>query len=261
MNLDEILDEFVDESNESPSHEGEEETLEEEIGTDPHNVDSSEETETEADAEETDEADNTQAETKPEFDHPRFVSMSKKLSTFEEENKSLKQQLEEINSKIEQTQSAITSNQPQEIPDWFKESYGDDQNLYKQYLSNIEAERQAIKQSIVEELRQEQTKEQQETQQAREWLENELESIATEAGGLSKGDRNEIVKTALDYNIRDDENRYDLRAAHRLYTQLKAKEQEDVNAKKRVASQSMASKAQTTKDDGVFTPDDLRDLF
>jgi hypothetical protein len=260
--LDDLEQELENDTNESPSHEGEEETLEEDTASESFdNDESTDDEESDAEAEETEDDGNTQAETKPEFDHPRFVSLTKKLSNFEEENNSLRQQLEEINKKIAETQSAITSNQPEEVPDWFKESYGDDQGLYKQYLENIEKERQAIKQSIVEELRQEQTKEQQETQQARQWLENELDSIATEAGGLTKSARNEIVKTALDYNIRDDENRYDLRSAYTLYTKLKAKEQENVSAKKRVASQSMSSTNQAVKDKTMFTPDDVRDLF
>lgn len=190
-----------------------------------------------------DEKDSTVGEEKPLpfHKHPRWIKTQESLAQYE---KRLAEYEEKI-ANLEKSSKTI------ELPQWWKDSYGDtdeSKKRFTEYETATQAERDRIKQEVKEDLQREVQQEQTTSTQGEEYVETQLAEMTEE--GL-KFDRNSLLKFMVDFqeefgegSLLDKDGNYDFRKALAMKERMTPKEVDDsTSTKKALAGQASKSKA------------------
>ena len=206
---------------------------------------------------------NTQTEENlPFHKHPRWKQMY-------EENKTLKQTVESLNAFKTEVEPLVKTLQPQQpIPEWFKNTYGDSPEIWKQYQTYDKVAREQIKSELLSEIKAEEDKKTQETQKWNDWVAESLTALEDE--GL-KFNRNELQKFMVDWQKEygtlpiNAEGNIDFRKSLELMEKVKPKVDTEatLEAKKKIAAKVSSTSGSETKNKKVMTlgqiPTDWRD--
>lgn len=142
----------------------------------------------------------------PFHKHPRFRALT-------QENKELKEQIAEINSKMENFASKFTEQETaaQPIPQWFVRLYGEDQDLYSAYKQEEEVRISNMKQSVLSQLEPELKKieKEEENEKVNSFINSELEAIKEENPGI---DTNAVMKVVYEKKLFDENGNLNFRA-------------------------------------------------
>ena len=188
----------------------------------------------------------------PFHKHPRFKAIIS-------ENHALKEKVEELSSlkeKVERLESSTTQKSV-EIPAWFSEVWGLNEDAWSKYQQFSSAEKAAYKEEIKREILAEQNKEKEETEKWDRWIDSQIEALESEGKTF---DRNELMKVMSDYRPTDGQGQYDFHKGYELYSKLKALDEkpEVQKARKEVAAMATSdSKPETTRSK-VMTPEEAR---
>lgn len=230
---------------ESPSQEGEEDSESTE--------DSDNDEQANVEEEDEDEDDNTPSAKKevPFHKNPRFKRLY-------QENKELKSTLEDLTAKIDGLINS-KSEPTQEVPEEFKYLFGDNPEAYEKFQKLTEAQASKLVEERLGKKEVEQSKASKAQAEAERVLEETMEEIADEAGGLTESQRNEIYKVAMEYRPVDEHGNIDLKKSHILWQKL-TPQKEKSTAKKEIAAKTTSNSAPGTTKSKVLTTKDLRNM-
>lgn len=188
----------------------------------------------------------------PFHQDPRWIKREEKIKEFE----SYKEQTEREIAELKAFREEAKSSQPTDVPDWFKELYGDNQVAWNKYSEHDRVQREDIKREVLKEqelLRQRQTDE---ATRWNKWVDEEISKLQTDG---KQFDRNKLIKTMLEYRPTDDNNNFDFEKGFRIYEAL---EQKDIDPQKSQVRKQLADIANSSKGDkkakDYMTAADLR---
>jgi len=189
-------------------------------------------------------------------EHPRWIQREKELEELKAREAENTKIIAELNEFREQASKRFESDDPAPpVPDWFKELYGDNDIAWKKYDQYEKEKESRLEQKFIE--RQEKVKQEEQSNIAKwnNWVEGEIVKLQGE--GL-KFDRNELIKTMLDYRPSDENNNLDFHKGYKIYEMLRGKEDPAHSlARKQLAdTTTKVSGEQKTKD--YMTAADLR---
>lgn len=186
----------------------------------------------------------------PFHKHPRWIERENELNTLREQREADAKAIAELK---EQT---FRRSESSDVPDWFKELYGDNQTAWQKYSEHEAAKEKEIERRILENQQKATQKQADEAARWNKWVEGEIGKLA--ADGL-KFDRNELINTMLEYRPTDENNNFDFKAGYKIYDTLRAKEDPAKSqARKQLADNtSGSSKGDPAKKD-YKTANDLR---
>lgn len=177
------------------------------------------------------------------------VEPPKESKRWAEMRREIKEAKDVAASAIAETEALKKASQPQELPEWWKKTYGEtdeSKTNYRNYNTATEAERNRIKDEVKQDLQKETQAEVAQTQDAEEYVETQMAEMSEE--GL-KFEKNELLKFMVDFqeefgpgSLLDAEGNYDFRKALALKGRLDPPEPEDNSQRKQLASQAGRSK-------------------
>jgi hypothetical protein len=194
---------------------------------------------------------NTQEEEEP-F-HRRWKVREEKLKTELEEK--FQRDLELTKQELEQ-RYAPKGKQP--APQFLTDMVGDNEQVAKSFN---QYERDLIEKAKFEFSQEQERKiqaQQQEEQKWNNWIDDQVESLKEEGHQF---DRNELLKTVLDYRPTDQNNNYDFKAALKILQLQKPKESnKSVAAKKAIADTTTSGSQGESSPRDYVTAKDIRNI-
>lgn len=181
-------------------------------------------------------------EDKDQAFHKRWEAREAKLKA--ELEAGFEAKLEALRQENEQKEVPQSSN----IPAWFSKLYGENSEAWEAYQEHPAALKEQIKQELREDNEREIAHARAEEQKYNQWIEDEI--LKLQAEGL-EFDRNELIKTVLDYGPTDENNNYDFRKAYGILQLNKQVPQKPSNeAKKKIADMTSSGRSgeRTAKD-------------
>ena len=94
------------------------------------------------------------------------------------------------------------------IPDWFKELYGENETAWQKYEEHEKAKEIEIETRMLHRQEEAKRQTQQETERWNKWVDDEIGKLTAEG---KQFDRNELIKTMLDYRPTDESNNFDFK--------------------------------------------------
>lgn len=188
----------------------------------------------------------------PFHEHPRWKQREQELEELREQTVRQDQEISELKSRRSEPSDT-------EVPEWFRELYGDNAVAWEKYNEHHASEREAIKQEAVAEIERKAEAEVAETQKWNSWVENEIGKLKGEG---KEFDRNELINVMLTYRPTDPNNNFDFEAGYKIYEALKAKPATDPaksHARKQLAD-STATTSGEPKAKSYQTSATLRNL-
>ena len=168
--------------------------------------------------------------------NPRWIAREqelKELREFRERAEPLLEKLENptLEKKVEKSR-------------WLNTAFGDNEEIQSLYQEEARESETRIRDSVIAGIRVEEQKKVVERKKQDEWVENEVVKLQVE--GL-KFDRNELLKTALEFLPTDEEGNISLRKAHTILQATKSsppvQPNKAVEEKKRVADSTIKKSA------------------
>lgn len=166
------------------------------------------------------------------------------------------QQLAEVRRETDEKIQNVTK-QDTNIPDWFTELYGANEVVWQKYSEREAQREQEIEQRVLAKQEEKKQAEIQETQKYNNWVAEQVKTLESE--GL-KFDKNELIKTVLDYRPTDENNNFDFRAGYKIMEALKAKDPAVSHARKQVADTMTHSRQGEQPKQDFMTAKQLRNL-
>lgn len=200
-----------------------------------------------------DEPENTPKEgddTVPFHKHPRWIERENELKSLREREEENARVLAELTAFKEEATKRFDP-QDTSVPDWF----GGTAEAWQKYQEHESSRESQIEQKVLD--RQEQVKQQAQAdvQKWNAWVDTEVAKL--ESDGL-KFDRNELIKTMLDYRPTDDQNNFDFKKGYQIYEALKGKDTSSSQARKQLADSTSHTSRGESKEKNYMTPEDLR---
>ena len=196
--------------------------------------------------------DNTDKEEDTPF-HIRWQKREEKLKAdFEEKFEAYKREIgETIEEKIKPSDSSI--------PDWFTELYGDNQVAWEKYEQREKAREEEIEQRVLKAYETKQKEQVEESKKWEKWVDDQVAILETEG---KKFDRNELIKTVIDFRPTDEQGNFDLRKGYDIMMALKGKQDETKTqasiARKTIADTTSKKTGGDAPKKDYLTPSDLR---
>lgn len=169
------------------------------------------------------------------------------------------QKFEEYKRDLEKTVEEKTAPKDITIPEWFTELYGDNQVAWEKYEAREKSREEEIEKRVFEKYESKQKEQKEEVNKWEKWVDDQVTVLQSEG---KKFDRNELIKTVLDFRPTDEQNNFDFRKGYEIMEALKAKS-DPVNKEASIARKQIADT--TTKNKGnekpirdYQTPADLR---
>lgn len=180
--------------------------------------------------------------------HPRWRAMQDELRTLRDFQERTLPILEKISTSME-TREETAAN----MPDWFKEAFGDNQEIWQKYLAAGAKEKSSLKEEILNEINSTIQQASAEEQKWDKWVEDSIAELQNE--GL-EFNRNELLKVAVDYQPSDENGNISLRKAYDILKLAKgttATPKPDATKKKEIASKTMGNVPVKEKEKDVRT--------
>lgn len=186
----------------------------------------------------------------PFHKHPRWIEKENEL-------KELRKFKDEISPKLSEIESRLKTDEKVEIPDWFKELYGENETAYRKYLEHEDKRTQEIEQNLIS--RQEQTRVQAEVENQKwdKWVIDQISTLKSEG---KEFDEAKLKKVMIDYSPTDASNNLDFQKGYKIYEAL---EKNPINSEKSQARKQLGDittqspKGEAPKKD-FLTAHDLR---
>jgi len=185
--------------------------------------------------------------------HIRWQKREEKLKAdFDEKFEAYKRELEQkVEERIKPEDSTI--------PDWFTELFGENEVAWQKYEAREKAREEEIEQRVLKTYEERQNKQTDEAKKWEKWVDDQVLSLENEG---KKFDKNELIKTVLDYRPTDEQGNFDLRKGYDIMVALKGKQNEtkiQASIKRKEIADITTKKAggDTPKKD-YLTPADLR---
>lgn len=186
--------------------------------------------------------------------HIRWQKREEKLKAdFDEKLEAYKRELKQT---IEET---TKSNEDSDIPEWFTELYGDNKVAWEKYEQREAAREKEIEQRVLKAYETKQEEQVEQSKKWEKWVDDQVEILESEG---KKFDRNELIKTVIDFRPTDEQGNFDLRKGYDIMMAVKGK-QDETKTQASIARKTIADAA-TKKTSGdapkkdYLTPADLR---
>lgn len=143
------------------------------------------------------------------------------------------------------------------IPDWFKELYGDNEIAWQKYDEHEKDKEAEIEKRVIERQDFQRQRAEEEVKYWNKWVDDEVTKLQDE--GL-KFERNELIKTMLDYRPTDEKGNFDFKAGYRIFEALKAKEIDPARseARKKLADTTTKTSPSEKGSKDYMTSNELR---
>lgn len=213
---------------ETPSHQGEEETPAVESNTDDEN-------------------------TIPFHKHPAWLERKQQ---WDEKMAQKDREIQELREAVGRVAEAPTPQSDVVIPEWFKGIYGDDQNAWNSYQADRVSERERIKQELLaEQTAQLRAKE----EQVRRWEDYQNTSINRLRDEGKDFDRNELMDVMYKFRPTDEQGNFDFSKGYEILSSIKAAKHnpEKSKARKEIVDMTPSKPSLDTKKD-YATAEDFR---
>lgn len=211
-------------------------------------------TEKEVKVEEPVQGDNTEVKREiPFHEHPRWRER-------EEELKQLRAFREEVTPKLSMLEQKLQAQATtdENIPEWFKELYGENAVAWQKYSERSKLEREEIKKEIVAEQEAKHLEAQKEEQYWNNWVEEGIKGLQTV--GL-EFDRNALIKVMLENSqaVTNALGNFDFNLGYKLY-KVKYPDNSQANSQARKKLADTATKSSRTDKDSkdYMTSNELR---
>lgn len=191
----------------------------------------------------------------PFHKHPRFKALieeKQQLKQTVEELLPLKEEVERMKQEIQHRGEYQTSLQ---IPDWFSELFGENEQAYQKYLSHTQAEREHIKADVMHEFQQAAEVRSQEEERWNKWVDHSINALKEQGHTFNQ---NELMKVMVDYRPTDDQGNLSFEKGYALLEKLTAAQPSSAKEKKDIASKSISENKPEGKSRDYKTPADLR---
>lgn len=199
--------------------------------------------------------DNTPDEDVPFHKHPRWIERETELKTLRERDEQTARELEELKAFKEEVSGKLSPSDT-DIPDWFKELYGENGVAWKKYEAREREREIEIERNIIARQTEAQAKAQEEAKRWNKWVDDEITKLQEEG---KQFERNELIKTMLDYRPTDEQGNFDFKKGYEIYEALKRKEDPaHSQARKQIADISTKSSKSDKESKGFLTTSDLR---
>lgn len=198
------------------------------------------------------EGDNTPQET-PFHKHPRWIERENELKELREAKEQQARELAELKSFKEEISTKV--NPSGTIPDWFRELYGDNATAYQKYSEHeqkMEAERER---RVVARLEQDRQRAASETARWNKWVEDNINSLQSEG---KEFDRNELIKTMLDFRPMDEQGNFDFKKGYEIYQLAKTKDTTAKSTARKQLADTSVTHSKEKKQKDYMTAADLR---
>src|SRR3990167_3410001 len=162
-------------------------------------------------------------------------------------------------SKLRQEFDAKIPPKETNIPDWFKELYGENEVAWQKYAEHSQQEREQMKKDILAEQETKREEAKKEETYWNGWVEEGIKSL--QATGL-EFDRNALIKTMLD-NPKEVTNalgNFDFNLGYKLYREKNPISQVNTDARKKLADTTTKSSSTEKSSKDYKTSNDLRNM-
>lgn len=201
-----------------------------------------------------DQGDNTDVKKEVPFhEHPRWKEREAELKELRE----FKEQVAPKLAKIDQLETAFKPAEKSNIPEWFKELYGENEVAWQKYSEHSKAEREEMKRELLAEQTAQYEEAQKEEQKWNKWVEDGLDGL--KIIGL-EFDRNALIKTMLDNpdKVTRDGN-FDFNLGYKLYRELNPDNSQAASqARKKLADTTTKSSSTEKGSKDFMTSNELR---
>jgi len=209
------------------------------------------ETDTPASSPEVKEPEGEPEDSLPFHKHPRWVERENELKTLKERDEAREREVAELRTMKEEKQETS------EVPDWFRELYGENEFAWKKYQEHENQRTDQIKRSVIEDQQRVQREAAEAVTRSNQWIDNEL--IKLEAEGKTF-DRNKLLNVMNEFRPTDAAGNFDFQKAHRIYEAMEVKEKDPAHsqARKQIADIATGSPKGERKAPDYQTPATLR---
>jgi len=188
----------------------------------------------------------------PFHKHPRWIERENELKILREGAEANAKEIADLKNLQEENAKRFEPSNAK-VPEWFKELYGDNEIAWQKYQEHEQAKEQEIETRILARQQEAQSRQTAETAKWNKWVEDEIAKL--EATG-AKFDRNELIKTMLDYRPTDENNNFDFQKGYKIYEALKPKEDPaHSNARKQLADATLKTSGEPKTKDYMTTPE------
>lgn len=190
----------------------------------------------------------------PFHKHPRWIEREDELKELRERDAQREEEFAQLRESIERSRDPESN----DIPEHFVELYGDNPLAYQKWKEYEDQRKEEMKQEVIASIRREEEEAVQENQKWNDWVGQNLQTLSDSG---KQFDKNELVKTMLEFKPTDSEGNLDFEAGYRIYEALHQKEDTSAKsqARKEIADivSSARAKGESAKKD-YLTPSDLR---
>lgn len=196
---------------------------------------------------------NTEEKDIPFHKHPRWMERENELKELREFKEKAAPTLEEFNK----FKSALDSKEQTNIPEWFKELYGENEVAWQKYSEHTKNEREEMMKELQAKQEADRQAAQKEEQKWNKWVEDGLDGL--KILGL-EFDRNALVKTMLDNQDKvTRDGQFDFNLGYKLYRELNPDNSQAISqARKKLADTTTKSSSSEKGSKGYMTSNELR---
>ena len=222
-----------------------------------------------------DEPSNTPEENIPFHKHPRWIERENELKSLREREDSYNREIQELKAFKEDTVQKLStiSSDKTNVPDWFKELYGENEVAWQKYEQREKVREEEIERRVFEKQEAQRNEASQKVQKWNSWVDQEVAKLQAETGVdftslndvLPNGEkanlrRNELIKTILDYRPTDDNGNFDFKKGYQIYDAMKSKETDPAHsiARKQLADTTTKSSPAQKQSKDYMTAAELR---
>ena len=208
--------------------------------------------------------------------HKRWKEREDKLkqefeSKFNERDESYRRELDELKAFKEETKAKLPESN--EVPDWFKELYGDNVSAYKKYAEHETALEEKRIERIFEKQQTLQKEQAEQVTKWNQWMEGEVSKLGTKTGidFMSMNDvlpsgqmgnlrRNELMQIMLEYRPTDDKGNFNFDKGYEILENKKRLEIDPAKseARKKLADTTTKTTTSEPKTQTAMSAEQLR---
>lgn len=195
-------------------------------------------------------------EKKPEGDAPKEgVNTPEENVPFHKDPRWIKREQEAEQLRAEVASLKELRSPTEEVPEWFKELYGDNQLAWNKYSERERQREEEIEKRVIDRQTQQVQQQQAEVQHWSKWVDDQIAGLEKEGKTF---DRNKLIKTMLDYRPTDEENNFDFKKGYEIYQALEGKDPAKSQARKELADTVTKSTPSEPAKKDFMTSKDLR---
>src|SRR3990167_553382 len=195
----------------------------------------------------------------PFHKHPRWIERENKLKELEEKYELTTKELGELKTLKEQIYHKETT---AKIPDWFVESYGEDQVAWEKYEARQKDWETQFEQRFFEKLEAKQKKKQtEEADKWNKWVDSEIGKLVSDPKvKFDIKEKNALIKTMLEWRPTDENGNFNFHKGYEIYQlqKLKDNDLEHAIARKKLADAASGSPKGEPKQKDYYTSEDLK---